>query len=129
MTHHQTRTGATLTEVLVAIFVMAIGLLALLTLFPLGALSMAQAIKDNRTAHSGKNAFAIAGALNIHGDATVLNISNPQIAGTPLTGIAAYQGAPPCPNTPPHSTSWFLNPLPDVPQSQPARRPGAASIP
>src|SRR5713101_4656546 len=60
MIRTQTRTGATLTEVLVAIFVMAIGLLALLTLFPLGALSMAQAIKDDRTAHSAKNAYAIA---------------------------------------------------------------------
>jgi len=34
MIHPRIRTGATLTEVLVAIFVMAIGLLALLTLFP-----------------------------------------------------------------------------------------------
>jgi prepilin-type N-terminal cleavage/methylation domain-containing protein len=40
--------GITLTEVLVAIFIMGIGLLALLSLFPLGALTMAQAIKDDR---------------------------------------------------------------------------------
>jgi hypothetical protein len=51
--------GSTLTEVLVAIFVMAIGLLALLALFPLGALSMAQAIKDDRTAAIAADATAL----------------------------------------------------------------------
>jgi hypothetical protein len=40
--------GITLVEVLAAIFVMGIGLLALLTLFPLAALTMAQAVKDDR---------------------------------------------------------------------------------
>jgi prepilin-type N-terminal cleavage/methylation domain-containing protein len=54
------RSGMTLVEVLVAIFIMAIGLLALLTLFPLGALNMAQAIKDQRVAEAGRNAGAIA---------------------------------------------------------------------
>ena len=41
--------GVTRTEVLVAIFLMGVGLLALLALFRLGALQMAQAIKDDRT--------------------------------------------------------------------------------
>ena len=63
MTHRTTslnpRPGVTLIEVLVAIFVMAIGLMALLTLFPLGALNMAQAIKDDRTANAGQNAIAV----------------------------------------------------------------------
>jgi hypothetical protein len=44
----QVRPGVTLLEVLVAIFFTGIGLLALLTLFPLGALSLAQAIQDDR---------------------------------------------------------------------------------
>ena len=39
------RRGATLLEVLVAIFVMGIGMLALLALFPLGVLTMRQAIQ------------------------------------------------------------------------------------
>jgi prepilin-type N-terminal cleavage/methylation domain-containing protein len=56
------RRGVTLTEVLVAIFIMAIGLMALLTLFPLGALSMAQAIKDDRTGTSAANSAAVAQA-------------------------------------------------------------------
>ena len=54
------RTGLTLIEVLVSIFIMAIGLLALLTLFPLGALTMAQAIKDDRCAQSAYIAQALA---------------------------------------------------------------------
>jgi prepilin-type N-terminal cleavage/methylation domain-containing protein len=51
--------GSTLIEVLVAIFVMAIGLLAVLTVFPLGALSMAQEIKDDRTAAVASEATAL----------------------------------------------------------------------
>ena len=54
------RPGITLLEVLIAIFVMGIGMLALLTLFPLGALSMAQALRDDRLAHGGRNAAALA---------------------------------------------------------------------
>jgi hypothetical protein len=65
------RNGATLVEVLVAIFIMAIGLVTLLTLFPLGALIMQQALRDNRTAQSGANAGALGEALNIRFDTTV----------------------------------------------------------
>ena len=43
------RRGITLLEVLIAIFITGLGLLALLTLFPLGALEMAEAIEDDRT--------------------------------------------------------------------------------
>ena len=46
------RPGLTLTEVLVAMFVMALGLMALATLFPLGALQIGQALKDDRTAQT-----------------------------------------------------------------------------
>lgn len=42
--------GVTLIEVLVAIFIVGIGLLSLLTLFPLGMQSMARAIRDGRSA-------------------------------------------------------------------------------
>jgi hypothetical protein len=50
------RLAVTLLEAIMAIFVMAIGLLALLTLFPLGAIQMAQALKDQRTAEASINA-------------------------------------------------------------------------
>ncbi len=50
------RTGVTLIEVLMALFIMALGILALLSLFPLAALQMAQSIKDDRTGTLAVNA-------------------------------------------------------------------------
>src|SRR5690349_11622844 len=46
------RNAVTLTEVLIAIFILSIGLMALLSLFPIGAAQMAQALKDQRTAEA-----------------------------------------------------------------------------
>ena len=46
------RSATTLTEVLIAIFIMGIGLMAILALFPLGAAQMAQALKDQRSAEA-----------------------------------------------------------------------------
>jgi hypothetical protein len=60
MTQAMQRSGATLIEVLVAIFVMGIGLLALLVLFPLGAFNMAQALRADRCTQAALNAKAIA---------------------------------------------------------------------
>ena len=59
------RHGATLIEVLVAIFIMGIGLMALLTLFPLGALRMAKAIRDERCVQSAQAAANIANLASI----------------------------------------------------------------
>ncbi len=65
------RNGTTLTEVLVAIFIMAIGMMSLLTLFPVGALSMAQAVRDERAAQAAANAAAIAEAKGLRHDQRV----------------------------------------------------------
>jgi type II secretory pathway pseudopilin PulG len=62
------RNGTSLVEVLVAIFIMGVGLLSLLTLFPVGAMSMAQATKDDRAATVAANAFALAEARNLRHD-------------------------------------------------------------
>lgn len=62
------RSGTSLIEVLVAIFVMGIGMLTLLVLFPLGALSMAQAIKDDRCGHAAANAAATATIWGVRTD-------------------------------------------------------------
>jgi type II secretory pathway pseudopilin PulG len=83
----QRRTGTTLVEVLVAIFVMGIGLLAVLTLFPLGALNMAQAIRDARSTQSAINAKAFAKAFDYRNDPAVVALySNP---GGNLQNLAA----------------------------------------
>lgn len=68
------RRGTTLVEVLVAIFVMALGLIALLTLFPLGALRMSQAIQADRCAALSANAAAIVNAKNLRVDPEILQI-------------------------------------------------------
>lgn len=65
------RPGVTLTEVLVAIFIMGIGMISLLVLFPLGGLKMSIAIKDERTAHCAANAEAIARMFDLANDPAV----------------------------------------------------------
>lgn len=62
------RPGITLLEVLTAIFIMGIGMLALLTLFPLGALSMARAVRDDRAATIAANAAAVAAMFDLRND-------------------------------------------------------------
>lgn len=65
------RSGITLLEVLTAIFIMGIGMMALLTLFPAGALSMARAVRDDRAAAIAANAAAIAAAFDLRNDSEV----------------------------------------------------------
>jgi len=83
------RPAATLVEVLIAIFVMALGMLALLTLFPLGALTMAQAIKDDRTANAAANAAAVARILNLPQDPGLFAPNDPFSNPLPNTPTAA----------------------------------------
>jgi Prokaryotic N-terminal methylation motif len=71
MSHARRQRGATLVEVLISIFIMAIGMLALLSLFPLGAIRMSQVMQDNRTKQTGDNAHALATAMNIPFDQQV----------------------------------------------------------
>src|SRR4051812_18636147 len=67
------RHGVTLLEVLVAIFVMGIGLLALMVLFPLGALRMAQAIQDDRVAQCARCADTLFRLHGFRDDPMLLN--------------------------------------------------------
>lgn len=80
------RTGMTLVEVLVAIFIMGIGLIALLTLFPIGVLRMAQAIRDDRCASAAMNARDVAIIHNVGND--------PLVVGTPDMFVNPLPGAP-----------------------------------
>ena len=52
------RSGMSMAEVLVALFLMALGSIAILTMFPLGMYHMGQALKDDRTAQSASQADA-----------------------------------------------------------------------
>lgn len=53
------RPGVTLMEVLIATFILAIGLIAIMALFPIGAVNMARAINQDRSATHGMNSDAI----------------------------------------------------------------------
>jgi prepilin-type N-terminal cleavage/methylation domain-containing protein len=81
------RPGVTLMEVLIAMFIMAIGMLALLVLFPVGAVSMAQALKDDRCAYASTVSENTAIVSNIrYGDLTVTTQLNAALAAS-LTGL------------------------------------------
>lgn len=87
------RPGVTLIEVLVSIFIMGIGMLALLVLFPLGAIQMGRALRNDRASSAAALADAIALTQDIRhdpvvlSDATVANaFTNP--FGTPLTTMS-----------------------------------------
>jgi hypothetical protein len=70
--HSNVRSGVNLIEVLVSIFIMAIGLIALLTLFPVGAISMRQSLQDSRAAQVAANAAAMANAKRLRTDDEVV---------------------------------------------------------
>lgn len=84
------RPGITLIEVLVAIFIMAIGLLALLTLFPLGALRMSQALQNDRAASCASAAVNICDGYGFRNDPTLdfINPAPPNANGYPPTAQA-----------------------------------------
>lgn len=100
---HHRRRGVTLTEVLVAIFVCGLGLMALMTLFPLGASNMAQAIDDDRCGHAAANASAIlrcAWRVSLQTPGTDMSLRNLEtnLAGGPVyidpLGNSIYGAAP-----------------------------------
>ena len=87
------RRGITLIEVLVAIFIMAIGLLAILTLFPLGAMRMGQALQDDRAASSASAGANLADAWNIRNDPLFYSPGG----NNWYTAPPAFYGLPPFP--------------------------------
>ena len=62
------RRAAALVEALVAIAVMAFGLLSILSLFILGLVNMAQANRDERAAQAATNASALAEVMDVRND-------------------------------------------------------------
>ena len=70
---------------------MGVGLLALFTLFPLGALSMARAVRDDRAAAIAANAAEMATAMDLCNDSIVAQFIGPVPQGTT---IATTQAGP-----------------------------------
>src|SRR5579871_5946527 len=69
------RPAVTLMEVLIAMFIMAIGMMALLALFPVGAVTMAQALKDDRCAYASLMAENVAIANNTRYNDVAVNLA------------------------------------------------------
>lgn len=86
------RSGLTLVEVLVAIFVMGIGMIALLTLFPIGVLQMAQAIRQDRclrAAHAADTVSTLPLGLDATGAPTSIRYDAVMMNNAALVGAAA----------------------------------------
>jgi prepilin-type N-terminal cleavage/methylation domain-containing protein len=86
------RHGVTLIEVLVAIFITAIGLMSILALFPVGAMSMRHAIDNGRAVQAAQNAFAYVTAMKLTTDKNV--ISGNAFSQPDVTLPAAVSGGP-----------------------------------
>lgn len=67
LAHVTPRRGLSLTEVLVAIFVMGLGMLSLLVLYPVGLSNMKWALQDNHLALASQTAIANAEAMQMFG--------------------------------------------------------------
>lgn len=108
------RTGITLIEVLVAIFIMAIGLMALLTLFPIGMLRIAQAIRDARSAESVVNAHSISIMQNVRNDPMVISDGVPLFPDLFVNpGAVNLAGQKILPDADPYGESYpiFVDPI------------------
>ena len=82
------RRGTTLIEVLAAIWITGVGLLALLDLFPTGAVSMAQAVREDRAANNlSQVAYAVEAYHQRHGRFPSDIPSVLSSAGYPADGI------------------------------------------
>ena len=99
------RSGATLMEVLVAIFVTSIGLLGMLALFPLGVINMARALQEERAAEACANAIS---AAKVMGRDSMGNPTDLRFDAT----VTPYFTAPPAPRTLPSRAG---NPGPSYP--------------
>jgi hypothetical protein len=109
------RPAVTLIEVLISMFIMAIGMLALLVLFPLGAVSMGQALKDDRCASTASMAENVAIAMNVRHDPGV----TPSFATSSLVYVDPYGAIQLLPNLggviPRVSPSFVASPSINVP--------------
>ena len=85
----------TLLEVLIAIFVMAIGIFGVMALFMVGAVTMAGAIKQQRAAEACANAKAWASANSIQFDTMVAPYFINPLGDVPASAKTVFLDAPP----------------------------------
>jgi hypothetical protein len=92
------RPGLTMTEAIVALFVAAVGIISLLVLFPLGAIQMGQALRDERALQTALKAD---GLLRFYWRDQVVERFGPD----PVTGVQRQIGSPDL------TRDYALNPL------------------
>lgn len=116
------RPAVTLMEVLIAMFIMAIGMMALLALFPVGAVSMAQALKDDRCAYASYVSENVALATNIRYRDPYVNaaLASPTALLNGLVYVDPY-GVAASPTTAPFGTPLgLLGAFPGIPRVAPS---------
>jgi len=99
------RPGMSLTEVLVALFILTIGVIGILTMFPLGAAQMARAVRDDRSALAAENADAF---MRWYWKSYV--VPDPLGLQTNPTGTTDAFFLPPASGNPPYLGGLFDNP-------------------
>jgi type II secretory pathway pseudopilin PulG len=87
------RSGITLTEILISIMIMGIGLVSLATLFPLGLIRIRDAQRYSRSTYLAETAASDAGTRNLFDQSTFVNswYSNFQT----FTGFSPFRADPP----------------------------------
>ena len=106
------RAGMTLVEVLVAIFVMGIGLIAILALMPIGILRIAASIRDSKSVSCAINGSSIAEINGVANDPDVVsdNYLPYGVAAVPDLFVNPYPtnavGVPQLPNADPFDASY-----------------------
>lgn len=100
------RHAMTLTEVLVAMGILAVGMISLMALFPIGASNMVQAIQDDRASQAVANADALGrnfwklAYLNDSGNGDgLINSDNSAISKEPFIGLLETDGTTTIPST------------------------------
>src|SRR5262245_52274581 len=117
------RPGISLAEVLIAIFVLGLALLGILSLFPLGAVRIAQAIKDDRCQNHNLNTaanfhyiwrFETVNSSGVYRQLyPVYNLAGPNPNATPTDygdRIDPFTCAQECPNYPPNPDGQQADP-------------------
>lgn len=105
------RRGITLTEILISILIMGVGMVSLLTLFPLGLLRLRDATRLSRSGTLTESATADLGGRDLLNKQSFLNSNSaPWYTLTGATGYTARPYDPWVQDTPGYNAGKFLDP-------------------